>query len=404
MWKRAYILIIYICLCTSTQAQVGEKVFKTDYNINPEKTNELRIEFDNLNFFKNDEFDSDFLKGYTLPGFWAQFKLTYQPLDILKLEAGVHLLRYWGANKYPNYAYQDIATWKGNQFQKGFHALPFLRAQVKLSDQLHFVFGNLYGGANHNLIEPLYNPELNLMADPETGLQVLYHSSYFDADVWIDWQSFIFNLDTHQESFVAGLSSRIKYNKEETVVHFYTPIQALAQHRGGEIDTITTNSVQTLMNGTVGIGALWNVNQGKLKNINIELDATGYYQQAGNLWPFDSGMGIYARASADIADFRVKTAYWWCDDFISMLGNPFYGAVSTSGDNFTFKNPQMITVGLEYSKSFGKGSAFGIDLDVYQHLSTTAHTPEGSFNKKSSTSFSIGAYLRLNTSFLVKKF
>ncbi|MDR1200311.1 MAG: hypothetical protein LBL58_01600 [Tannerellaceae bacterium] len=397
----AFCLLLFVS--DSLQAQINDKVFKTDYNINPEQTNELRIAFNNLNFFKNNEFDNDFLKGYSLPGFWAQLKLTYQPLDILRLEAGVHILRFWGANKYPNYAYQDIAWWKGNQYQKGFHSLPYLRAQLQLSDHLHLIFGNIYSGANHLLIEPLYNPELNLMADPEVGVQVLYHSRLVDADAWVDWQSFIFDMDTHQESFVTGLSSRIKYNTEDAVVHFYSPIQALIQHRGGEIDTITTNSVQTFMNGVVGVGAIWNINRGKLKNINVELDATGYYQQAGNLWPFDNGTGTYARVSANIADFSVDAAYQRCDNFISMLGNPLYGAVSTSKNDFTFKNTQMLILGLEYSKSFGKGSSFGIDLDIFQHLPTVIHTPEGSFNKKASTSFSVGAYLRFNTSFLIKR-
>lgn len=413
MIKNKYILpagtfFILCCFCllaaAPLQAQINDRVFKTDRRIDPEKTNELFLEFDNLDFFKNNEFDSDFLKGYSLPGFWMQFKFTYQPLEILKVEAGVHLLRFWGANKYPNYAYQDIAAWKGNQFQKGFHALPYLRAHLKLSDRFDIIFGDIYGGANHNLIEPLYNPELNLMADPEAGLQILYNSKPFDADIWINWESFIFNLDTHQEAFTAGLSSRLKYNREDAPVHFYTPIQVLAQHRGGEIDTLTTNSVQTLMNGSVGFGALWNINRSVLKNINIELDAAGYYQQAGELWPFDDGFGLYAKASADLRNFRVKASYWQCKDFISMLGSPFYGAVSTSKENMTFKNPQMVTFGVEYSRTFGKGSSFGIDFDYYQHLSTTARTPEGTINKKASNSFSIGAYLRLNTSFLIKRF
>ncbi|MDR0749405.1 MAG: hypothetical protein LBF62_07520 [Tannerellaceae bacterium] len=407
--KHTLLCRIYLAFCLFSfvsyplQAQINDKVFKTDYNINPEQTNELRIAFDNLNFFKNNEFDSDFLKGYSLPGFRAQFKLTCQLLDILRLEAGVHLLHFWGANKYPNYAYQDIARWKGDQYQKGFHALPYLRAQLKLSGHFQLIFGNIYGGANHRLAEPLYNPELNLMADPETGLQLLFHSRFIDVDAWGDWQSFIFNMDTHQESFVTGLSSRIKYNTEDAVVHFYSPVQALAQHRGGEIDTITINSVQTLMNGAVGVGAIWNINRGKLKNINVEIDATGYYQQAGSLWPFDNGAGTYARASANMGDFSINAAYWRCNNFISMLGNPFYGTVSTSKNGLTFKNPQMLILGVEYSRSFGKGSTFGVDLDIFQHLPATAHTPEGSFCKKASTSFSAGAYLRLNTSFLVKR-
>ena len=60
------------------------------------------------------------------------------------------------------------------------------------------------------------------------------------------------------------------------------------------------------MNGAIGVGGVWNTGHRIFKNLNVELDATGYYQQAGEIWPFDSGYGLYARASADIYDFRVK--------------------------------------------------------------------------------------------------
>ncbi len=385
-------------------SQITERVYKSDYRIDPEKKGELSVELDNISFFKNNEFSGNFLKGYTLPGFWLQTKAVYYPLENIKLEAGAHMLRFWGANKYPNFAYQDISTWKGNQFQSGFHILPYLRAQIALSDHVDIILGNIYGGANHYLIEPLYNPELNLIADPEAGVQLLYRSKFIDADIWANWESFIFKLDTHQEAFTFGLSTCFKYNNEEAPVHFYSPLQVLAQHRGGEIDTILTNSVQTLMNGAVGVGAVWNINHRIIKNINIELDAIGYYQQAGELWLFDSGYGLFARASADIQDFRIKAGYWMCEDFISMFGSPFYGAVSTSKEDFTFEKPKMTTLGLEYSRSFGKGYSLGIDMDLYQHFSSTVHTPEGSQKQGSSTSFTVGIYFRINPSFIIKHF
>lgn len=75
---------------------------------------------------------------------------------------------------------------------------------MALSDHVNIVLGNIYGASNHNLIEPLYNPELNLTCDPEAGLQLLYDSKAFDLDVWVNWQSFIFREDVHQEAFTVG--------------------------------------------------------------------------------------------------------------------------------------------------------------------------------------------------------
>ncbi len=394
-----------VCLPVAVHAQIAEKVYASDYRISPENERQLSVEIDNLSFFKNNEYDSKVQKGYSLPGLWLQPKAVYYPLQMLKLELGVHMLFYHGTVKYPNMAYQDIAYWKGGQYQRGTHVLPWFRGQVALSDQVNIILGNIYGASNHGLIDPLYSPELNLTADPETGLQVLVDTRRLHLDAWVNWQSFIFRNDTHQEEFTVGLSSRVKLNDPASAWHFYLPVQGLAQHRGGELDTLTTNSVQTLMNGAVGVGAAWNVNTGVLKRVNMELDALGYYQQAGMLWPLDNGTGIYANLTADLRDFRLKASYWQCDDFISMFGSPFFGAVSTSTPGMTFEQPKMVYFGAEYARTFGKGFSLGIDVDVYYRLG--GHTVDPSAGRQpvgASTSFSAGIYLRANPSFLLKKF
>lgn len=400
-------LLFYCLLMTQVvAAQISERVFKSDYYIDPEKKGQLSVELDNISFFKDNEYTGTIMKGYSLPGLWIQPKVVFYPLANIKLEAGAHLLRYWGATKYPSLAYQDIAKWKGDQFQHGFHAVPFFRAQMALSDHVNIVLGDIYGGANHDLIEPLYNPELNLTADPEAGLQLLFDSRRFDLDAWVNWESFIFNGDTHQEAFTVGLSSRYKMNDPESRFHFYMPLQVLVQHRGGEIDTIYSNSVQTLMNGAIGAGAVWNTGNPIFRNVNLEFDVAGYYQQAGIIWPHNKGTGFYVRASADIYDFRVKTSYWNSHKFISMFGSPFYGAVSTAREGVTYDGQSLVYLGFEYSRSFGKGFSMGVDVDIFQHLPVNMYEPgkEGTSISGRATSFSAGVYLRVNPSFLIKSF
>ena len=265
-------LIVGLCLMglgswsPSLKAQIADRVYKTDYHIDPEKARELSVELDNISFFKDNEYTGKFTKGYSLPGLWVQGKAVYYPLRNIKLEAGVHMLIYHGANKYPSMAYQDIAYWKGDQYQKGVHVLPYFRAQMALSDHVNIVLGNIYGASNHNLIEPLYNPELNLTCDPEAGLQLLYDSKAFDLDVWVNWQSFIFREDVHQEAFTVGISSRVKYNDPASRFHFYTPVQGLVQHRGGEIDTIFNLVALLSAVGERNPQMAWNVNMGALNN------------------------------------------------------------------------------------------------------------------------------------------
>lgn len=397
----SFLLLSFI----SIHAQMNERVYATPYQIDSTKNKQLSVEFDNLSFFKNDEFEGEVVKGYTLPGFWAQLKAVYYPLPNVKIEAGIHGLRYWGARKYPAYAYQDIALWQADQYQHGFRINPFFRGQIALSDKWNIVLGSLYGGATHRLIEPLYNPELNLMADPETGVQVLFHSKHFDVDAWMNWESFIFKNDVHQEAFMFGISSRVKFNNPTDEWHFYAPIQALAQHRGGELDTLTHKSVQTLMNGVVGLGTQWNVNRGVLKNLSAEVDVVGYYQQAGELWPFDNGYGVYARLGAEVAGFNFKAAYWSSNDFISLMGNPLYGAVSTAKEGATFKKPKLLHVGAEYSRTLSQAVSFGIDIDLIHRFSNDMTLPDQTMQVvNGATSITFGIYMRLSPSFLIKKF
>lgn len=398
-------LMIGCCWLVTAVAQRPDETFLSDTRLHVDRVRQLSVELDNLNFFKDNEYTGKVVKGYSLPGLWLQPKLVYYPLERVKLELGAHLLVYHGANKYPSMAYQDIAHWKGNQYQKGTHILPYFRAQMALSDQLDVVLGNLYGAANHRLVDPLYNPELNLTCDPEVGLQLLYHTRRFDLDAWVNWQSFIFKEDTHQEAFTVGLSSQVNYNDPKSLFHFYSPIQALVQHRGGEIDTLTIQSVQTLMNGAVGVGVSWQPGYQLLRRLNLEVDALGYYQQAGVLWPIDHGYALYARLTADMRDFRLKGAYCQSEDFISLFGNPFFGAASLTDLGVTFEHPKLLYLGAEYGRSLGKGFHFLVRADLFHRLADQMQGTDGlSMAVGSASSFSASVCMRLNLAFLLKQF
>lgn len=372
------------------------------YDIDSMDVHTLHVGIDNLNFFKDNEFSGSVMDGYTLPGFWIQPSALYYPLSNIKLQLGFHALVYDGAYKYPNYAYQDIANWKGNQYQKGAHLLPFFRAQVQF-DNVNLVWGNLYGGMHHGLIEPLYSPELAMTADPEMGFQLLWDIPQLHLDAWVDWQTFIFRTDTHQEAFTVGLSSKINLTVEEKCTRFYIPVQLLAQHRGGEIDTITQNSVHTLMNGAIGFGADVQPSASIFQNVNFEAALLGYYQQAGNLWRFDNGWGGYVKASSDLGRyFKAKLGYFYGKDFISMYGMPYFGTVSTKTVGATYNGMSTLFGSAEYTRSFGKNFRLGIFADVYESFPGEMTLPDGAKQpSKSLTAFSFGAYFKVNLDFKV---
>ena len=400
-------VVLFLPCGQNVCAQLEDRLFLEDYRIDSLNKEKLFLELDNLSFFKNNEFHSTVQKGYTLPGFWLQLKAVYNPLSNLKIEGGVHSIWFFGTTRYPAFAYKGIAEWNGQDFSHNVHVLPLFRANLALSDNVSIILGKLYGGSSHRLIEPLYNPELNLTSDPENGLQLLYKTKWLDLDTWVDWMTYIYNLDTQQESFVVGASARFKLNSPDSRVHVYFPVQGLTQHKGGEID-ITDYKVQTVMNGAVGAGFVWNVNNCILKRINMEFDILGYDFPRGNTFDIARGKGYYTKTGMQIKDFHLSTSYWSGKDFVPIFGSPFYGAISVKEKNTLYKNPKMFQFGADYIHPLSKGFAFGINADVHYYLPGERYSLQNGERLYSplrhSINYSIGVYMRINPSFLIKQF
>lgn len=405
-------IFVFFPLSVDAQQRLDERLMLSDIHIRPEEKGEIALTIDNLSFFKDNEFSSNHAFGYTLPGFWIQPRVSYQPQKNLLLEAGFHALVYAGANKYPCYAYHDIGTWKGNQYQRGAHLLPFFRVQAQMG-RWTLVLGDLYGAGNHGLTEPLFNPELNLTQDPEMGVQLLLERPRYRLEAWCNWQSYIFKEDTHQEAFTVGVTQRILFNSQESKVHAYMPIDVLAQHRGGEQDT-TSLGVQTLVNGAVGVGLTWNAGRRIFKNMNVELLALGAWQQNGHLWPFNTGFATYASLSFGLGGgVRVFGSVLYGKDFVSLYGVPFYNTLSQKPGDGRFKNTLTPHVGVEWSRTFAKDYQLGVKVDAYPVRSGqfTYNELDASTNAMRqvvlpatfNNNFSFGVYFRCTPRFILRK-
>ena len=356
---------------------------------------ELGLKTEALAFFRDNEYDGDIQKGYTLPGAWVRPALTYNPLDSIHLELGASGLFYSGANKYPCWAYHDIAKWKGNQYQSGVHLLPWFRAEMKMG---HFdiVLGDIYGGTTHRLPTPLYNKEQILSADPEMGAQIRFDTRCYHLDVFCNWQSFQFREDSHQEAFTVGLTTR------------YTPFRGrfwedvefngavLVQHRGGELDA-TDDGVQTLCNGSLGVAWDKTLPVGVVNHLRAELDVMGCYQQAGHMWPFDTGLALHGSFTTTILhDLHAQLGYLHAPShFVTLYGNPFFSTISLKHPELTFTSQRTAYLDFGYSHTFARHYTFGTNLEAF-------YTAPG--GGKGAFTFSFGLYMHINPEFLLKKF
>lgn len=396
-------LLLFFAILSSVTGVHAED--KPSWTIDSAEVKNLNFTLNSTLFFQDNEFDTPLMRGYTLPGFKLRPSVNYRPNANVSVDLGLYMFKFWGTDSYPNLSYTDICEWTGKEnVTRGFHLMPFFRVQMASDGGLNLVIGSIYGGMYHRLLTPLYAPELNLTADPESGAQILYRNSWLDFDTWINWESFIYKNDVHQEAFTFGVSTRFKYNKEESRLHLYTPLQILFQHRGGEIDTIYHNSVQTLFNGATGIGVRYDVNHRSVKGIGLEADVLGYNQQVGQLFPIDRGWALYLHGSLDVAAIRTRFGFYESHKFVTLLGYPFLGSISVSNPGLTFDRYSTIFAGMEYSHEFAPGYMFGAEAKIYHHLPAMGYLNGEDRRYGSSTGFYGAIYFRINPSFLIKSF
>lgn len=391
---------LYLLLCPLfVWGQMWDRLATTAYRIDSSKVRQLDIEADILTFFRDNEYSSKLTRGYSLPGLLLQPKLTYAPLKNIWLEVGAHALIFNGANRYPCYVYHDIATWKGNQYQRGAHVLPWVRAQAQFK-YLTIVLGDIYGGQNHRLVEPLFNPETNLSQDPEMGFQLLWDRPHLHVDTWMNWQSYIFEEDSHQEAFTVGSNWHVLYGDQDRPLRFSTPIQLLFHHRGGEQDT-TQLGVQTVCNAAVGVQMDWMTNRKTLTGVSAEFNTLACYQQSGKLWPFNTGLAFQAAATVNLWNkLMLKGGYFHAPrHFVSLYGSPFFSTVSIRAGE-SFQGIGTAYVRADYHHTFSRNYVLGAGVEVGQSWLGKSLTRKSSqeFN------FSFGIYLRACPSFMLKQF
>lgn len=169
-------LLLLLCWGSSLWAQDYYRAEEPSRCDSSGYTDRLGIRLLGQGFFRNNEYATELADDYTLPGYRLRLDVGYSPDTRLpvQLRLGVANLYYWGASRYPAaLAYQDLPYWRGDgdRYTK-FRLLPFFQATILPTPRLALILGNLEGGVKHNLIDPLYDPELNLTADEERGFQL----------------------------------------------------------------------------------------------------------------------------------------------------------------------------------------------------------------------------------------
>jgi hypothetical protein len=307
------LIFITIVMALPANAQLPNQAFYLQFPVQEADSGKLTLHTYAMGFSRNNEYFGRFADGYTLFGYQAMPWLSYQPDKRVRLWAGL-------------FARDDF----GNRYLSTVQ--PVFRLQVKF-DSLQFIFGTLQGSLNHQLVEPMYDFE-RVMADRlEEGMQLLWERQRFWLDVWIDWERTIYTGSPFQEVVSGGFSARADLVENEKL-KLVLPLQMLAFHQGGQIDT-DPNPLITRVNTALGLELHKEVGRKFLHSYSLQPYVLGYKDASNEaLVPFEQGWGLYLNAAAYTKLGGFMLSYWKGDGYIPIKGGPLFSSYS-----FTYDNP-----------------------------------------------------------------
>jgi hypothetical protein len=293
-------------LSTIGYSQVDNSFF-TRVDSNAFKSgSKLQFQLDQLSFARNTEYRSRITKGKTLLGYQLESQLRYRISENAYVKGGIWLKQDFGG--------------------EGFHQIQPLFALHVKKKNTEIIFGNLQGTTDHQLIEPLLDPERTIMNRLETGIQMRHNSKRLKTDVWIDWQKMIYENSPFQEQFVAGYNASFDVvSKPQFVGSIFS--QASAFHMGGEIDATISQNVSNY-NFNHGLKFKIIPAKGLLKFIELRSDFAYYEDQSTEVNSFIDGLGQLVSIKADFNSLRFMLQYWDSHQFQSADGDAVYHSVS----------------------------------------------------------------------------
>lgn len=319
-------------------------LFKVYEPYQPDSTGLFYVALDNVNFFKNNEYKGELATGYTLTGDWIRPKIVYYPDKKLRMEFGGHVLKYNGRNEY-------------------YHLSPWFNVHYQPTEKISLILGNLNSDQNHNLPEPLADPEMFLTSKPEAGLQARYNSRGFTADLWIDWQQFIVKGDPFKEQFAFGAVANLKI-VEKNNTSLSVPLAFYGLHQGGEID-VAPGLAKSYISVTPGLCFKRMIADKTFKSWSLNTNfSLSTYPKDNLAFKESKGWGLYVNGNIDTRLGGLTAAYWHGHQFYTPQGGILYQNLTSTGTQMIPEN-KLVNLKYYYYQQIIRDTHFGFVFDYY---------------------------------------
>lgn len=330
----------------------------------------LRLE----TFFRNNEYQSPYGTGYTLPGYRLSGALRYRTSGLLHgvdLQLGATVRSFFGAPQKSNgswlYELHDFEDRAYNHFYPSIS--PLISIQLALSPLFTLAMGHYDTTTQpHFLPSPLYNKEFSFSAPPEAGVRLLLHHLQYKGDLWIDWQRFVYPREYHQEYFTAGLSFEANFSCSKQF-SLGGALHCTMSHRGGEINQRDENYIlRTYYAGLLGIQAQYH-SPAESAVFPFQLRSALYL--GGSLVGQDhlpKGIGYYWETVATYKHFSIMADYWRGKNFVSSMGGPFINSFARWGDTDPSSIVSFVHLAPKWDIVQHKQLQLGLSGEIWWHL------------------------------------
>lgn len=355
MAKRILSLPLFILISSlffylgEARAQTNDPLETSFPTIMESDSNRLFFRFDNLNFIKNNEYFSDYARGYTTLGFILTPQLDYHPGPHSKISAGAHMLKYSGRNT----------------FHK---TTPIFSFQYAFNSDFNLIVGSLSDPLNHKLPEPLFDFERYFLEQNETGLQLIYQHKKIYTDFWIAWEQFILEDEPFQEKFTIGLTTEIELLKKGRL-SVGVPANFLFRHHGGQIND-SDDPLVSIFNGAWGLDLeVQFPSKPRIKKISIKSQYFKYEDlSVTREQAFKDGHAFYSMFQVAFKRATIMTGYWDAHEFIAPIGHPLYQSVSSSKPYIEGRDRHLWNTKLIFHQALSKDIRIGLRTEFFYDL------------------------------------
>ena len=339
---------LLVFLSFAAFSQEGPRIISNYEYADSPNAGKLMVEINNLNFFKDNEFKSKYIDGYTLTGMWLRPKLLFYPNSKFRLELGGQALAYNGREEYRLY--------------------PWFSAVFMPTKNITFRMGTLDHDQNHGLAEPVMDSEHLYKDRPEAGFQLKINRNRWIADFWIDWQKMIFKGDPYKERFVFGTAGAITLFQNEKR-KLSMPLVFNGLHEGGEIDA-APGPAQTHIVVSEGVKYEYETGGSLIKSGRLEcsiLQST--YPQNETALPGKSGIGFFIQTAMTTDYGTFASGYWQGNRFFTPLGMPLYQN-GAAGQVAAVEVNRLLVFSYRFDHKIFDQSRFGFVSDLFYNPTT----------------------------------